>query len=80
VSVDRAVTTAGPAAVPIEEHGFAEYGKWHLGVDDEEAEGTKSRYKFPYGDFERVHLCGVLGLDRVPDEYGAAHTEGAGAG
>ena len=34
----------------IEEHGFDEYRKWHLGEDDEEAEDTKARYKFPYGD------------------------------
>lgn len=43
----------------IREHGFAEYQTWFLGVDDEEAEGTKSRYKFPYGDLEKVHRCGV---------------------
>lgn len=28
---------------------------WHLGVDDEASEHTKARYKFPYGDFARVH-------------------------
>jgi hypothetical protein len=33
----------------IEEHGLAEFGKWHLGEDDEQAEDNKSRYKFPYG-------------------------------
>jgi hypothetical protein len=39
----------------IEKHGFGEYQKWHLGVDDEHNENTKSRYKFPYGDFDKVH-------------------------
>jgi ABC-type transporter MlaC component len=24
---------------------------------------TKGRYKFPYGDFEKVHRCGVLTAD-----------------
>jgi hypothetical protein len=35
----------------IARHGLAEFGKWHLGEDDEEAEGSKRRYRFPYGDF-----------------------------
>ena len=28
-------------------------------MDDEASEHTKARYKFPYGDFERVHRCGL---------------------
>jgi len=44
----------------IRQHGFAEYAKWHLGVDDSEPADTKRRYKFPYGDFEKVHRCAVL--------------------
>jgi hypothetical protein len=44
-------------------HGFGEYGKWHLGIDDEEHEETKGRYKFPYGDFKAVHRCGVLSAE-----------------
>lgn len=44
-------------------HGFAEYGKWHLGIDENAPEKTKKRYKFPYGDFEKVHRCGVLSAE-----------------
>jgi hypothetical protein len=47
----------------IEEHGIGEYAKWYLGIDDEENEGTKSRHKFPYGDFDKVHRCGVLSAE-----------------
>jgi hypothetical protein len=47
----------------IEAHGWDEYANWHLGVDDEESEQTKARYKFPYGDFERVHRCGLLAAE-----------------
>jgi hypothetical protein len=47
----------------IEEHGWRKYGLWHLGVDDEAHAGTKGHYKFPYGDFERVHRCGVLAAE-----------------
>jgi hypothetical protein len=47
----------------IEEHGWAEYGKWHLGVDDEHDEETKAHWKFPYGDFEQVHRCALLAAE-----------------
>ena len=47
----------------IEEHGFDEYAKWHLGVDRDENEDTKGRYKFPYSDFAKVHRCGVIAAE-----------------
>jgi hypothetical protein len=47
----------------IEEHGYGAYARWHLGVDDEEEEDTKAHYKFPYGDFQKVHRCGVLSAE-----------------
>jgi hypothetical protein len=67
----------------IEKYGFGEYGRWHLGVDDEYAEDIKSRYKFPYGDFENVHRCGVIAaevrsarLKYTDIEVAAAHLHG----
>lgn len=47
----------------IEAHGWDEYANWHLGVDDEASEQTKARYKFPFGDFEKVHRCGLLAAE-----------------
>ena len=47
----------------IDAHGWDEYADWHLGVDDEASEHTKARYKFPYGDFERVHRCGLIAAE-----------------
>jgi hypothetical protein len=44
----------------VHEHGTAEYARWYLGVDDDLPEWRRSRYTFPYGDFARVHRCGVL--------------------
>lgn len=44
----------------IREHGFEEYAKWHLGIDERHAENTKARYKFPYGDFKNVHRSALL--------------------
>jgi hypothetical protein len=67
----------------IEAHGFGEYQKWYLGVDDEIAEDRKGRYKFPYGDFEKVHRCGVLAVESRAGQYkyfdierAAAHLHG----
>ena len=31
----------------IRRHGFAEYGKWFLGINDERPENTKAHYAFP---------------------------------
>jgi hypothetical protein len=53
----------------IEEHGWREYAKWHLGVDDEQGEETKARYKFPYGDFEKVHRCAILSAESRAGQY-----------
>jgi hypothetical protein len=47
----------------IQQHGYADYAKWHLGIDDEEDADSKGRYKFPYGDFEKVHRCGLLAAE-----------------
>src|SRR5271170_1949365 len=47
----------------IHEHGFSDYARWHLGVDEEKNEDTKERYEFPYGDFSDVHRSGVLAAE-----------------
>jgi hypothetical protein len=53
----------------IEAHGFREYKKWYLGIDTEEPEDTKAHYKFPYGDFEKVHRCGVISAESRAGQY-----------
>ena len=53
----------------IDKHGWTEYGKWHLGVDDDEGRDTKGRYSFPYGDFRKVHRCGVISLESRAGQY-----------
>jgi hypothetical protein len=67
----------------IREHGFAEYGKWHLGIDDEEPEDRKAHYKFPYGDFKKLHRCAVITAESRAGQYkhhdielAAAHLHG----
>jgi hypothetical protein len=67
----------------IEKHGYAEYGLWHLGVDESQNDETKARYKFPFGDFRDVHRCGVIAAEvraarqKYDDiEVAAAHLHG----
>ena len=60
-------------------HGFNEYGKWYLGIDDAEHENTKGRYKFPYGDFQNVHRCGVLSAESRAGQYKYQDIENAAA-
>ena len=50
-------------------HGFGEYAKWHLGIDDAHGEKTKARYKFPYGDFKNVHRCALLAVESRAAQY-----------
>jgi len=67
----------------LAEHGIEEYQKWFLGIDEDEPEGNKRRYKFPYGDFERLHRCGVIAAEVRAAQYkdheievAAAHLHG----
>ena len=67
----------------IEEHGISKYEKWFLGIDESKNEGTKGRCKFPYGDFKKVHRCGVLAAESRAGQYkyfdierAAAHLHG----
>jgi len=67
----------------IERHGLDEFGKWHLGVDDEKRPNTKGRYRFPFGDFQDVHRCAVLSAESRAGQYkhndiraAAAHLHG----
>ena len=36
------------------------YAIWHLGLDLEQREDSRARYRFLYGDFHVVHRCAVL--------------------
>lgn len=63
----------------IRRHGMGEYGKWHLGIDDEQEEGNKGRYKFPYGDFKKVHRCAIFAAESRAGQYKDFHIETAAA-
>ncbi|HEX7733585.1 MAG TPA: hypothetical protein VF458_01935 [Ktedonobacteraceae bacterium] len=63
----------------LKAHGIKEYGKWFLGIDTDEDEDNKGRYKFPYSDFVKVHRCGVLSAESRAGQYHYADIERAAA-
>jgi hypothetical protein len=58
-------------------YGFSEYAKWHLAIDDRYPENTKSRYKFPCGDFKNIHRCALLAVKARARQHGYAEIENA---
>ncbi|MDB6068119.1 MAG: hypothetical protein JWR26_4327 [Pedosphaera sp.] len=60
-------------------HGLEEFGKWHLGINDEATENTKGRYEFPYGDFKKVHRCAILSAESRAGQYKHTDIENAAA-
>jgi len=71
--------TAAQENAFIEQHGWSEFGKWHLGIDTDARENLKAHYKFPYGDFEKVHRCGVLAAESRAGQRKYADIEAAAA-
>jgi len=63
----------------IRRHGIHEYGRWHLGVDDEKRPETKAHYKYPYGDFADVHRCTVVAAESRAWQYRHLDVERAAA-
>jgi hypothetical protein len=60
-------------------HGFPEYAQWYLGINDDKTEDTKGAYEFPYGDFEKVHRCGVISAESRAGQYKHSDIERAAA-
>jgi hypothetical protein len=63
----------------IKNFGLNEYSKWHLGIDESMGPEMKGRYKFPYGDFEKMHRCGVLAAENRAGQYHYHDIESAAA-
>ncbi|WP_046245038.1 hypothetical protein [Hymenobacter terrenus] len=61
----------------LEKHEIEEYGNWHLGLDTSKGEGTKGRYKFPYGDFKTVHRDGLIAAKERAVQQGYRDIENA---
>ena len=61
----------------IRQRGFAEYAKWHLGIDVRHPENTKARYKFPFGDFKNIRRSALLAAKSRARQYGYNDIEDA---
>ena len=61
----------------IRDQGFPQYAKWHLAIDEEHGLNSKARYKFPFGDFQNVHRCGLLAIKSRAHQYGYQEIEDA---
>jgi hypothetical protein len=77
--LERAPAAAQQENEFIQRHGFAEYGKWYLGINDKKSEDTKGHYEFPYGDFKKVHRCGLLSAESCAGQYKHFDIENAAA-
>ena len=61
----------------IRAKSFSEYARWYLASDERHSANSKARYKFPFGDFERVHRCGLLAVKARAREFGYRDIEAA---
>ena len=59
--------------------GAQRYGDWHLGIDDQEPEGSKSRYHFLFGDFSDLHRCALFEIQDAADNFSYGDIEIAAA-
>ena len=51
----------------IDENGWEAFAEWHLVYDTEAREETKSRYKFSFGDFRKLHRSALITAQQRAD-------------
>ena len=56
----QAAPSAGEENEEIDKESFDEFAEWHLAVNPDASEGTKGRFAFPYGDFEKVNRAALI--------------------
>lgn len=61
----------------IDSNGSDAFGEWHLAIDADASEGTKSRYAFPFGDFSKVYRDGLTSAKQRAAQYGHDEIERA---
>jgi hypothetical protein len=55
-----AAPSADDENAEIDKHGYEGFGAWHLAIDPDASEETKSRFTFPYGDFTKVNRAALI--------------------
>lgn len=61
----------------IDENGYEAFGEWHLAIDPEASEDTKSRHAFPFGDFSKVYRDALNSAKQRAAQYGHDEIERA---
>jgi hypothetical protein len=56
----EAAPSADDANKEIDKESYEEFSRWHLAIDTDASEGTKGRYRFPYGDFKKVNRAALI--------------------
>lgn len=56
----EAAPSADDANKEIDKESFDEFAEWHLGINLDASEGTKGRFAFPYGDFDKVNRAALI--------------------
>src|SRR5918912_3384750 len=73
----QAAPSADDANREIDKDSFEEFTRWHLAVDEDASEGTKGRYRFPYGDFKKVNRAAVIHAKQRASQNGHGAIEKA---
>jgi hypothetical protein len=55
-----AAPSADDANKEIDKQSYDEFARWHLAIDTDASEGTKGRFRFPYGDFKKVNRAALI--------------------
>ncbi|HET6965497.1 MAG TPA: hypothetical protein VFH58_12050 [Acidimicrobiales bacterium] len=56
----EAAASAGEENEVIDDDGYKAWSEWHLAEDTDAGEGTKGRFRFPYGDFDKVNRAALI--------------------
>jgi hypothetical protein len=62
-------------------HGFYEYSKWYLGIDDAQDEGIKVQgYRFPYRDSQKAIVAPFCQQKAAVDNRSTSMMDGSAHG
>jgi hypothetical protein len=53
----------------VDKHGWNEYGKWFLAIDQDKKKDEKQHFEFPFGDFRKIYKEGVLAVKKRAAQY-----------
>lgn len=63
----------------ITRQGIEQYANWCLAIDRTHKQSSKSRYKYPFGDFQALHRCALIAIQSRARQCGNYQIEHAAA-